>query len=215
MNNRDNNRDQADQRDCDHHPSGEAQGRHDTSLRGFGGNGFSYDQDDPRHERADRRAHQNEAPCASGEYYGSERHGGSRDPKSMSSVGWGGEGGGFSGDPRQFGDERPGYGRRHGGEHTGGGVLSGVPGHRGRGPKGYLRSDERIADDVHRRLTDDHDVDASDITVLVQKGEVTLTGHVATRQMKRRAEDIVAECGGVSDVHNHLRVGTTQERERQ
>jgi hypothetical protein len=201
-------RDESGQRDRDDRPSGETQGEHDTSLRGFGGDGFSYDRDDPRHRQADERARGGEPPNASGEYYGSERHGGSRDPKSMSSVGWGGEGGGFRGDPRQFGDERPGYGRRHGGEHSGGGVLSGVPGQRGRGPKGYLRSDERIADDVHHRLTDDHDVDASEITVLVQKGEVTLTGHVPARAMKRRAEDIVADCSGVQEVHNHLRLGT-------
>ncbi|HLM52912.1 MAG TPA: BON domain-containing protein [Pseudoxanthomonas sp.] len=215
MNNRNNNRGDSDQRDWGHRSSGETQGGRDTSLRGFGGNGFSYDYDDPPHKRAGPRTGQNEAPYAPGEFYGSERHGGSRDPKSMSSVGWGGEGGGFSGDPRHFGDDRPGYGRRHAGEQAGGGVLSGVPNHRGRGPKGYLRSDERIADDVHHRLTDDHDVDASDITVLVQKGEVTLTGHVATRRMKRRAEDIVADCGGVRDVHNHLRIGTAEESGRQ
>lgn len=56
-------------------------------------------------------------------------------------------------------------------DSDGGGVLSGVPGQRGRGPKGYLRTDTRIADDLHQRLTDDDDVDASDITVLVHYGE--------------------------------------------
>jgi len=33
--------------------------------------------------------------------------------------------------------------------------------HRGKGPRNYQRSDERIAEDVHQRLADDHDLDGS------------------------------------------------------
>ncbi len=50
--------------------------------------------------------------------------------------------------------------------------------HRGRGPKGYLRSDSRINEDVHDRLTDHPRLDASDISVSVENGEVTLSGFV-------------------------------------
>ena len=41
-------------------------------------------------------------------------------------------------------------------------------GHRGHGPKGYRRSDERIRDDVSDRLSDDSWLDASDIEVKVE-----------------------------------------------
>lgn len=76
----------------------------------------------------------------------------------------------------------------------------------GRGPKGYLRTDERIREDVCDRLSQDDDVDATEIEVRVQDGEVTLEGSVATRRMKHQAEDLAEEVGGVKDVHNRLRV---------
>ena len=79
-------------------------------------------------------------------------------------------------------------------------------GHRGRGPKGYQRSDERIRDDVSDRLTDDPHVDASDIEVTVQNREVTLSGTVARRFEKRHAEDIAESVSGVEHVQNNLRV---------
>jgi hypothetical protein len=82
---------------------------------------------------------------------------------------------------------------------TGGGFA-------GRGPKGYTRTDERIREDVCDRLSMDDDVDATDITVEVQNGEVTLSGTVATRSMKHQAEDLAEDAAGVKDVHNQLRV---------
>ena len=79
--------------------------------------------------------------------------------------------------------------------------------HRGKGPKGYQRSEERIKEDVCERLSDDALLDASDITVEVDGAEVTLSGTVDSRQDKRRAEDIAAAVSGVADVHNQLRAG--------
>lgn len=76
---------------------------------------------------------------------------------------------------------------------------------RGVGPKGYARSDERLAEIVCDRLTEDAGVDASDVTVTVNDGEVTLTGDVGSREMKHRVEDIVDACG-VKEIHNRLRV---------
>lgn len=76
----------------------------------------------------------------------------------------------------------------------------------GRGPKGYTRSDERIRDDVNDRLTDDHYIDASDVEVGVKDREVTLSGHVPTRDQKRRAEDLAERVSGVTHVQNNLRV---------
>lgn len=76
----------------------------------------------------------------------------------------------------------------------------------GRGPRGYQRTDERIREDVCDRLTEDHDIDASDIDLKVEAGEVTLEGTVTERRLKWLAEEIASSCSGVVDVHNHLRV---------
>jgi osmotically-inducible protein OsmY len=78
--------------------------------------------------------------------------------------------------------------------------------HRGRGPRNYTRSDDRIRDDVNDRLTDDPHIDASDIEVTVSSREVTLSGHVGSRFEKRHAEDIADSVSGVSHVQNNLRV---------
>ena len=78
--------------------------------------------------------------------------------------------------------------------------------YRGRGPKGYRRSDERVKEDVNDRLSDDYYLDASDVEVMVESGEVTLTGTVNSRRDKRRAEDLAESVSGVSNVENRLRV---------
>jgi osmotically-inducible protein OsmY len=78
--------------------------------------------------------------------------------------------------------------------------------HRGRGPKNYVRSDERIRDDANDCLTEDWRIDASDVTVRVENGEVTLDGTVPDRAAKRRAEDLVEDISGVKHVQNNLRV---------
>jgi hypothetical protein len=78
--------------------------------------------------------------------------------------------------------------------------------HRGRGPKGYRRSDERIHEDVCERLTEDPFIDASNVEVVVKDGEVTLNGTVSSRGLKRRAEDLAELASGVAHVQNNLRV---------
>jgi osmotically-inducible protein OsmY len=78
--------------------------------------------------------------------------------------------------------------------------------HRGKGPKGYQRSDDRIKDDINDRLSDDPFVDASEVDVSVQNGEVTLTGTVRSRSDKRRAEDLADAVSGVRNVEVRLRV---------
>jgi osmotically-inducible protein OsmY len=76
---------------------------------------------------------------------------------------------------------------------------------RGRGPKAYRRSDERIREDVNDRLTDHQYLDASDIDVSVKEGEVTLSGKVFDRTDKRLAEDVAESVTGVKNVQNNLR----------
>jgi osmotically-inducible protein OsmY len=76
----------------------------------------------------------------------------------------------------------------------------------GRGPKNYVRSDERIREDVCRLLTEDWEVDASDVTVTVANCEVTLSGTVPSREQRRRAEDRAEQVPGVAHVQNNVRV---------
>lgn len=78
--------------------------------------------------------------------------------------------------------------------------------HRGRGPKGYRRSDERIREDINDRLTDDPWLDATAIEVAVKDCEVTLSGTIRGRDDKRRAENLAESVSGVNHVQNNLRV---------
>lgn len=79
-------------------------------------------------------------------------------------------------------------------------------GHRGKGPSTYQRSDERIRELVCEALTEDDRIDASNIEVSVKNGEVTLSGTVEDRPMKRASEDVVEAISGVKDVQNQVRV---------
>jgi hypothetical protein len=79
--------------------------------------------------------------------------------------------------------------------------------YRGKGPRGYHRSDERILEDVNDRLSDDVFIDASNIDVKIENGNAILTGHVDSREAKRRAADIAESVRGVTNVENRLRVG--------
>lgn len=119
------------------------------------------------------------------------------------------------------------YGR--GFDHEGHLQLRGRPGHRNRdterdrgqgrdfarggpysgvGPRSYRRSDKRIFDDVCERLSRHGHIDASEIEVKVENGEVTLDGHVPDRVTKRLAEYVSETVAGVHDVHNQLRIQT-------
>lgn len=104
-------------------------------------------------------------------------------------------------------------GGMHGNSMQGGGMQgmrSGMQGgmgmHRGKGPQGYTRSDERIREQVCEVLSDDDNIDATHIEVVVKNGEVLLTGTVVDRHSKRLAEDLVERCAGVKDVQNQIRV---------
>ena len=76
----------------------------------------------------------------------------------------------------------------------------------GRGPKDYQRSDARVHEEICDCMTDDPMLDASEVTVVVNKGEVILSGTVTSRDQKRRAEDVADRISGVKDVTNQLRV---------
>jgi osmotically-inducible protein OsmY len=83
--------------------------------------------------------------------------------------------------------------------------------HRGKGPKAYRRTDDRILEEISDRMTDDPVLDASDIEVVVANCEVTLNGFVRVRADKRLAEDLADSVSGVTHVQNNLRVGSSPE----
>lgn len=80
---------------------------------------------------------------------------------------------------------------------------------RGKGPAAQ-RTDDAVKLSVEAVLTDDPWLDASGVQVSVQQGVVTLTGQIATRADKRRAEDLTDRVWGVRDVQNHLQIAGTQ-----
>lgn len=82
--------------------------------------------------------------------------------------------------------------------------------HRGRGPKGYQRSDELLKEIICEQLTEEPFIDARNIVVEVQNSEVTLRGTVENREQKYAAEDPVADVAGVTEIHNHLGVGHSE-----
>ncbi|HSN29794.1 MAG TPA: BON domain-containing protein [Kofleriaceae bacterium] len=170
--------------------------------------GYSYrDGDRPSFERGMHDYDRGYARGPGGGGY-EERSGvGTREQHERGPQGYGGEG------RFGYGHDRGGDTREQGGyrQHQTG--LGGAQGlqmprgpHRGKGPKGFQMSDDRIKERVCEALHEDHDVDASDIEVSISKGEVTLMGTVEDRMTKRMAEDCVLQCAGVRDVHNQLRV---------
>ncbi|WP_413580690.1 BON domain-containing protein [Bdellovibrio sp. HCB288] len=76
----------------------------------------------------------------------------------------------------------------------------------GRGPKSYVRSDDRIREDICDMLTRDSEIDARDIEVKVKDAEATLSGTVPERRMKHLAEDLAERISSVRDVINNIRV---------
>ncbi len=147
---------------------------------------------------------------------------------SAGDLGWGGAsregytegreglwGVGFAGDDAYFGQggdvgyRDGGAGSRYGRQSQGAQAGSGQgqrQSFRGKGPKNYKRSDERIRDEVCECLSDDHEVDASEVDVSVSDGVVTVSGTVSNRYEKRRIEDLVERLSGVTDVNNQVRV---------
>jgi osmotically-inducible protein OsmY len=87
-----------------------------------------------------------------------------------------------------------------------------------RAPNHPRSSDERIREEICARLAQpfgrvhsselaDERLDASDVTVTVDAGKVTLEGTVPERRMKLYIEDLVDACPGVQDIENRIRVG--------
>jgi hypothetical protein len=108
--------------------------------------------------------------------------------------------------PAWRGEGQGAFGSGFPGEHAGTGTHDRQADalHRGRGPKGYTRSDERLREDICEHLTEDPHIDASDIEISVDQGVVTLTGSIENRWMKYHAEEVVDRCRGVKEINNRL-----------
>lgn len=156
-----------------------------TTSRFYGRSGYEYGRDDYENDRGERERH-----VARGRDEDQGGDGGSWLDRAADQVrSWFG-----SDDDRERGDERQrAYGRGEGR-------------FRGRGPKNYRRSDDRLRDDVCERMSNNEWLDASDVEVNVVSGEAILTGSVDSRYAKRLAENIAESVSGVSNVQNNLRV---------
>ena len=67
-------------------------------------------------------------------------------------------------------------------------------------------SDQRLTEEVCDRLMENAWIDASDVSVQVGNGVVTLTGTVESEQMRHAIEDIARSIMGVGDVVDAVRV---------
>jgi hypothetical protein len=76
----------------------------------------------------------------------------------------------------------------------------------GRGPKGYIRPDERLREEISEQLMSARHIDSSEVTVEVRQGKVILAGTVPERWMKHAIEDTADGCPGVQDIENNIRV---------
>lgn len=75
----------------------------------------------------------------------------------------------------------------------------------GLSPRGYVRSDERIREEICEELTRSSDIDPRRMTVAVEAGEVSLEGTVEDALSRSLVEEIAGRCAGVKRVHNRLR----------
>lgn len=134
------------------------------------------------------------------------------DEMRYSSMGFGSSDGNRGRQPRFFDEDRDFENRMPMGGERWGGITPAERSwntegrHRGRGPRNYQRSDERISDEIHQILTFHPELDASDVDIIVESAIVTLRGAVDSRAAKRLTEDLVEDVFGVKEVHNELRV---------
>lgn len=88
-----------------------------------------------------------------------------------------------------------------------------VPGpYSGLGPSGYDSAGDPVGQEVYSRLTQHGQIDASNIEIVIDNGEVLLEGTVDSEETKRLAEEAVATVTGVSSVQNLLQVQGGQDR---
>ncbi|WP_423198930.1 MULTISPECIES: BON domain-containing protein [unclassified Cupriavidus] len=162
-------------------------GRDTMQYGGYDPTGNAEDTPENWRMRMERdRAQRGGQPSYGGGYFGDSGRGGQS----------------FNGAQRVYPGD-PGY-RAHPTRPQGyAGTRAGKP----QGPRNYQRADDRVLGDVCERLALNPDLDASDLTVHMANGVVTLGGTVTDRRQKRLAEESAADVYGVMDVENRIRVG--------
>lgn len=181
-------------------PGSRASGRAFAGSDYFGGSDDRWRSQTESHERARRSP----APSGDFESYGRSIHGAQSGYGRQNEDMYGARQRGTGQDYHErFGTQRygrdPDFGYGFDGDESTGTF-------RGRGPKGYQRSDERMKEIICERLTDDPRVDASDVSIEVKDRSVKLTGTVPDRRTKYEIEDIVERWGGTTEIDNQIRV---------
>jgi osmotically-inducible protein OsmY len=70
----------------------------------------------------------------------------------------------------------------------------------------HRRADDKIREEIWELLINNADLDASEVELHVESGEVTLTGTVDSRDARWLTEDLVTSVSGVREVNNRLKV---------
>jgi osmotically-inducible protein OsmY len=78
--------------------------------------------------------------------------------------------------------------------------------HAGQRSQFHRRSDDKIREEIWELLTNNADLDAGEVELHVESGEVTLTGTIDSRDAKWLAEDLVNSVSGVREINNRLKV---------
>jgi osmotically-inducible protein OsmY len=73
-------------------------------------------------------------------------------------------------------------------------------------PRFNRRSDDKIREEILELLTNNADLDASEVEVHVEGGEVRLTGAVESRDARWLTEDLVNSVAGVREIYNQVKV---------
>lgn len=76
----------------------------------------------------------------------------------------------------------------------------------GTSPRFNRRTDDKIREEILELLNNNADLDASEVEVHVEGGEVTLTGTVESRDARWLTEDLVTSVSGVREVYNQVKV---------
>ena len=93
-------------------------------------------------------------------------------------------------------------------EQAPGGMERRTPGSSqpGTGPRFQRRSDDKIREEIWELLNNNADLDATEVEVHVEGGEVTLSGTVESRDARWLTEDLVTSVSGVREVYNQIKV---------
>ncbi len=162
---------------------------------------------DPGRPAQDRYREQGGGTGGQGRFQsGRDRNYGGRDQAYDGPTSFGDDEGGYYGDRPAWREESMSFETAERGGYNRGPTAWRDRSSRRTDPKGYIRSDDRIRENVCESLAHSG-LDVSDVSVTVLDGHVVLEGTVPNRRTKHHVEDCTVECAGVNDVENRIRVG--------